>query len=129
MNPKPFVDFDKDKANKFGFSIDEVSAHKLKNGFISIQLSWRIDNQINQSESWKFKKASLSLLSFSFHEVRMELEFTELRGLFYLNVGLQSLDDEKVNYEPLFFQNYGYCVVCYFGPKGWNSLDESIKLL
>lgn len=127
MNIKPFVDFDKDKANNLGFSIVDVRAHKLKNGFVRVQVSWEIDNQINQSESWEFKKGKLSLLSFSFHEVNMELEFAQ--GLFYFNVGLQNLDDEKVDYEPLFLQNYGYCAVCYFGSKGWDNLDGAIKLL
>ena len=139
MKIYPFAEpsiLSQDYIKKIGFEFTDFNCKKLKNGLINIYVEWTM-----KDKSISLKRAVRGSEMFASNYVSMELSFPdttheygdqkwEKKDLSF-EVGLYTDDEIKwIDYEPLFFQNYGYAASCWFGKKNeWDSIDGAETLL
>jgi len=131
----PFIEYDpiwdelREIVGRDKFDITKYKCAKMKNGWIYILVDWKAEGD----NSWKYKYAAKSAISFSRDKASMELEFphtkTFIQALnfessFRIVIGLQADEGKLIDYEPLFHQNTSYGTIVYFGPKGWDSTEN-----
>lgn len=123
-------------ARKHNFSITNISARKMANGWIAVSVNW------NKADCY-FKYGIKGSTMYGGDIVSMEVEFNSNKLKHYytsegnrskwkieysIEIGLKTLNGKDLNYRPLFFENWKYCVRAWFAPEDWDDYKGSRKI-